>query len=290
MTRNRKVVGSNPTSGSHNPSSAALSGPHRGSALPSGHSLVHSFGQEVRQKGSEHDPTAKGPRRPPGPGLRRPRPLTGRKRWVSRQIPGSGRAAMKQAKQIEAQLMAEVGAGRHQRSAMTLAQLLDEWLAWREQRQAHFAGTLHGYRLVVETKIKPALGYLPVAKVDARVLDRFYAALRGAGNARTGGGAPSASRIRDVHAILSGALGGWAPAGAMCRSMRRCWLGRRRRATPLAGCPRPSWPQKRTRRAPGRPGRPDSGAAARPPGAPRRECARCRRVAGRGLIAVHPRP
>jgi hypothetical protein len=39
---------------------------------------------------------------------------------------------MKQAKQIEAQLMAEVGAGKHQRSAMTLAQLLDEWLAWRE--------------------------------------------------------------------------------------------------------------------------------------------------------------
>ena len=50
-------------------------------------------------------------------------PLTGRKRYVSRQIPGSGRAAMKHAKQIEAQLLAEVGAGRHQRSAMTLAQL-----------------------------------------------------------------------------------------------------------------------------------------------------------------------
>ena len=135
-------------------------------------------------------------------------PLTGRKRWVSRQVPGSGRAAMKQAKQIEAQLMAEVGAGRHQRSAMTLAQLLDEWLAWRESNGKPISpATLHGYRLVVETKIKPALGYLPVAKVDARVLDRFYAALRKAGNARTGGGALSASRIRDVHAILSGALG-----------------------------------------------------------------------------------
>ena len=48
---------------------------------------------------------------------------------------------------------------------------------------------------------------MPVAKVDARVLDRFYAALRTAGNARTGGGKLSASRIRDVHAILSGALG-----------------------------------------------------------------------------------
>jgi integrase len=135
-------------------------------------------------------------------------PLSGRKRYVSRQVPGSGRAAMKQAKQIEAQLMAEVGAGRHQRSAMTLAQLLDEWLAWRESNGKPISpATLHGYRLVVETKIKPALGYLPVAKVDARVLDRFYAALRKAGNARTGGGKLSASRIRDVHAILSGALG-----------------------------------------------------------------------------------
>ena len=35
----------------------------------------------------------------------------------------------------------------------------------------------------------------------------MYAALRKAGNARTGGGKLSASRIRDVHAILSGALG-----------------------------------------------------------------------------------
>jgi hypothetical protein len=54
---------------------------------------------------------------------------------------------------------------------------------------------------------RSAFDYLPVAKVDARVLDRFYAALRKAGNARTGGGKLSASRIRDVHAILSGALG-----------------------------------------------------------------------------------
>jgi hypothetical protein len=75
---------------------------------------------------------------------------------------------MKQAKQIEAQLLAEVGAGRHQRSAMTLAHLLDEWLTWRESNGK---------------PISPA------------------------SNARTGGGKLSASRIRDVHAILSGALG-----------------------------------------------------------------------------------
>jgi integrase len=75
---------------------------------------------------------------------------------------------MKQAKQIEAQLLAEVGAGRHQRSAMTLAHLLDEWLTWRESNGK---------------PISPA------------------------SNARTGGGKLSASRILDVHAILSGALG-----------------------------------------------------------------------------------
>jgi len=41
-------------------------------------------------------------------------PLTGKKKWVSRQIPGTGRAALKEAKQIEARLLAEVAAGRHQ--------------------------------------------------------------------------------------------------------------------------------------------------------------------------------
>jgi hypothetical protein len=87
---------------------------------------------------------------------------------------------MKHAKQIEAQLLAEVGAGRHQRSAMTLAQLLDEWLTWGVQRQAHLAATLHGYRLTVETKIEPALGYLPVAKVDASpdLVGRMHATMR----------------------------------------------------------------------------------------------------------------
>jgi hypothetical protein len=33
-------------------------------------------------------------------------PLTSRKRYVSRQIPGSGHTAMRQAKQVEAQLLA----------------------------------------------------------------------------------------------------------------------------------------------------------------------------------------
>lgn len=135
--------------------------------------------------------------------------LTGRKRYVSRQVQGSGRAAMKQAKQVEAELLAEVGSGKHRASgAMTLGQLLKEWISWRESNGKSISpATLHNYRLTIDTKIKPGLGRLPVAKVDARMVDRFYAALRKGGNARTGGGALSASRVRDVHAILSGALG-----------------------------------------------------------------------------------
>lgn len=38
-------------------------------------------------------------------------PLTGRKKWVSRQVPGTGRAAMSQAKQIEGKLLAQVAVG-----------------------------------------------------------------------------------------------------------------------------------------------------------------------------------
>ena len=117
-------------------------------------------------------------------------PLTGRKRYVSRQVPGSGRAAMKQAKQVEAQLLAEVAAGKHQASgAMTLGQLLEEWIAWRESNGKPISpATLHNYRLTIDTKLKPGLGHIPITGVDARVLDRFYAALRKGGNARTGGG------------------------------------------------------------------------------------------------------
>jgi len=62
---------------------------------------------------------------------------------------------MKQAKQVEAELLAEVAAGKHQTAgAITLGQLLEEWFAWRESN-----------------------------------------------------GKLSASRARDVHAVLSGALG-----------------------------------------------------------------------------------
>jgi integrase len=54
-------------------------------------------------------------------------PLTGKKKWVSRQVRGTGRAALKEAKQIEAQLVAEVAAGRHQDAqGVRVAELVED--------------------------------------------------------------------------------------------------------------------------------------------------------------------
>jgi hypothetical protein len=58
--------------------------------------------------------------------------LTGRKRYVSQQVPGQTKASMRQAKQIEAQLLAEIGTGQHKGCrSRTIAELLERWLEWR---------------------------------------------------------------------------------------------------------------------------------------------------------------
>jgi integrase len=169
-------------------------------------------------------------------------PLTGRKRWVSRQVAGTGRAAFKEAKQIEAKLLAEVAAGRHQEAqGVKVAELVDRWLGWRQAVKPMSPGTAANYRRCIKLKIKPALGDLAVSRLDPATLDRFYTELRQRGSKcqhcyrRIRNGQPpmrpgevfrlaftgeervhqtdcvqgipmTASAIRDVHAVLSGAL------------------------------------------------------------------------------------
>jgi integrase len=132
-------------------------------------------------------------------------PLTGRKRWVSRQVPGKGRAAMKQARQVEAELLAQVAAGQHRGSkTKTVAELIERWLEWRLSVRPISPTTVAAYRGYVDRSILPSLGRLQVGRLDAATLDTFYARLR-----RHGGkdGRPlAASSVRQIHAILSGAL------------------------------------------------------------------------------------
>jgi integrase len=132
-------------------------------------------------------------------------PLTGRKRYVSRQVAGQTKASMREAKQIEARLLEEVGAGRHKGSrSRTMAELLERWLEWRPTVRPIAPTTVSSYRAAMDRYILPALGKLPVRQVDAATLDAFYAQLRTEGG--KDGRPLKASTVHEVHAVLSGAL------------------------------------------------------------------------------------
>jgi integrase len=132
-------------------------------------------------------------------------PLTGRKRYVSQQVPGQTKTSMRQAKQIEARLLEEVGTGQHKGSrSRTMAELLERWLQWRPTVRPIAPTTVSSYRAALERYILPALGKLPVRQVDAATLDAFYAHLRTRGG--KDGRPLKASTVHEVHAVLSGAL------------------------------------------------------------------------------------
>jgi integrase len=144
-------------------------------------------------------------------------PVTGRQRQISRQVKGSH----KQAERLETRLKAEVMAGRHRgTAAKTLGEMVEVYLEWREHNGKPIGPrTIQGYRAVHEARIKPGVGKLRLPQVDPPALDRFYAALRKSGSLRKPGEPLSGSRLRDVHAVISGALAlaaryGWVPYNA----------------------------------------------------------------------------
>jgi len=144
-------------------------------------------------------------------------PVTGRERTISQQVKGSH----KQAERVETRLKAEVMAGRHRgTAAKTLGEMVEVYLDWREQNDKPIGPrTIQGYRALAEARIKPGIGKLRLPQVDPPALDRFYGALRKSGSLRKPGKPLSASRLRDVHAVISGALAlaaryGWVPYNA----------------------------------------------------------------------------
>jgi integrase len=170
-------------------------------------------------------------------------PLTGKQRQITRQVNGSRR----QAEKVEARLRTEVADGKHAGTRLkTLGELADLWIEWRAASAKPISpDTVEDYRSLIAKKIKPALGGMRLHTVNARVLDAFYDDLRRGGNAKAAARARararaeaiargedpstaamaqptasdrrlSANRVRDVHVILSGALGlaarwGWIP-------------------------------------------------------------------------------
>jgi integrase len=171
-------------------------------------------------------------------------PLTGRKRWLSRQVRGQTKAAWREAKKVEAQLLEQLDRGEQRGSrTRTVGELVERWLEWRQQVRPISPVTVANYRGAIDRYILPNLGRAKIGEVDAATLDTLYARVRATGGKcrvcwkrirrgepalragvryrpRPGAGAGetihepdcvrgwpvSASAVREVHSVLSGAF------------------------------------------------------------------------------------
>ena len=119
-------------------------------------------------------------------------PVSGHAIQIHRTFHGSETAARK----ALAKLVAEVQAGKFDRTRATVGQLLDKWL--EQIGSSRRPSTVAGYRSKIEHAIRPALGDVRLSKLGADDLDANYRAWL------EGGLSPTT--VRQYHAILSAAL------------------------------------------------------------------------------------
>lgn len=123
----------------------------------------------------------------------------GKKRYLERTVRGTKREAQR----VMARLVTEVDEGRHVAAASTrFGDVLDRWLEIKATVVE--ATTLASYRWIATTYVAPALGSLPLDKIRALDLDRFYARLRAGGSASGGELAPRTVRL--CHTVVSQTL------------------------------------------------------------------------------------
>jgi integrase len=151
--------------------------------------------------------------------------VTGKDLYLAETVRGTDRAARREAEKAKARMQAEVDGQRSARTSVSLNYLLDEWLSTVELEDS----TRETYVGYIERTIRPTLGGMSIAKLTTRTLETFYAELR---RCRTlcdgrpfvvhrGSGEHdcaearcrphvckpmAASTVRQVHAVLSGAL------------------------------------------------------------------------------------
>lgn len=94
--------------------------------------------------------------------------------------------------------MTEVSGGGHAAQDTTVGDLLNQWYALAADGLS--PTTARGYAWIIKTYIAPFVGEVPLARLRAAQLDRFYAQLRDRGGSNV---KPlSAATVRQVHAIL----------------------------------------------------------------------------------------
>ncbi|HEY7046645.1 MAG TPA: tyrosine-type recombinase/integrase [Jatrophihabitantaceae bacterium] len=100
-------------------------------------------------------------------------PLTKKRHYLTEIVkPGPG--AEKEADRVRTRLLNQVDEERSPRTRATVGQLMDRYLEVLDVEET----TKRGYIGYIEKHIRPQLGGLPVGRIDAEVLDSFYAGLR----------------------------------------------------------------------------------------------------------------
>ncbi len=100
-------------------------------------------------------------------------PLTKKRYYLSETVP-SGPTADREAEKVRTRLLSQVDERRNPRTRATLNQLIDRWLEVAELE----ATTRLNYVSKLDKHVRPVLGALPLARIDAEVLESFYAKLR----------------------------------------------------------------------------------------------------------------
>jgi integrase len=132
-------------------------------------------------------------------------PVTSRERRVRGSVPAKANQVRppKEARELEARLLLEVGAGDHREATVTVAELLEQWLAQAGPDLS--PTTLHGYQRYIARSIVPRLGKVRLDKLTTAMLDHLYRELRASGGVN---GKPLApATVRQVQAVLHRALG-----------------------------------------------------------------------------------
>lgn len=123
-----------------------------------------------------------------------PDPVSGARRQRSVTLNGTKR----QAERELVRLIAEADTGRDTGTRATVSVLLDQW--WEHKVGRLSPTTAREYKRLLDKRIRPDLGKRRIDSLTAADLDTYYLRLH-----RNDGLSPSS--IRQVHAVLSGALG-----------------------------------------------------------------------------------
>jgi integrase len=130
-------------------------------------------------------------------------PLTGKPRYLR-----APAATWDEAEKELTRLLRELDQERHPKTNITIGQALDQWLDVADLAET----TRDRYLDLIRIYIRPTFGNLPAAKLDAELLERFYARLQRCremcnGQRRGHTCRPLAgSTVRQMHVIISSAF------------------------------------------------------------------------------------